>query len=138
MPVEHGLCRYGPVVGGANCPFDKNCSRGPRGACEHFVLTGADLAYWEGKRDAAYRFAEGAPTDEARDYIVGEWQPWETVLSSLRAELGELGLLEEAENLDFRSPVRDYFEPLFATGWPVSHLYRPDDDSEAPDDIHSN
>ena len=90
------------------------------------------------KRDAAYHFAEGAPTDEARDYIVGEWQPWETVLSSLRAELGELGLLEEAENLDFRSPVRDYFEPLFATGWPVSHLYRPDDDSEAPDDIHSN
>lgn len=137
VPVEHGLCRYGPVVGGANCPFDKNCSRGPRGACEHFVLTGADLGYWERKRDAAYHFAEGAPTDEARDYIIGEWEPWEIVLRALRAELGELGLLEEAENLDLRTPVRDYFEPLFATGWPVSHLSRTDEESEDPGDVYS-
>ncbi|MGW5152583.1 tyrosine-type recombinase/integrase [Rhodococcus koreensis] len=138
VPVEHGLCRYGPVVGGGNCPFGKNCSRGPHGACEHFVLTGADLAYWERKRDAAYHFAEGAPTDDARDYILGEWQPWETVLGSLRAELDDLGLLEEAQNLDLRAPVRDYFEPIFATGWPVSHLYRTDDDNEAPDDTSTD
>ncbi|WP_235624817.1 site-specific integrase, partial [Mycobacteroides abscessus] len=26
VPVEHGLCRYGPVVGGSLCPFDKNCT----------------------------------------------------------------------------------------------------------------
>lgn len=31
VPVEHGLCRYGPVVGGAHCPFGKNCSDGPNG-----------------------------------------------------------------------------------------------------------
>ena len=73
MPVEHGLCRYGPVVGGANCPFEKNCTAGPHGVCEHFVLTGADLAYWERKRDTAYHFAEGAPTAEARDYILSQW-----------------------------------------------------------------
>ena len=61
VPVEHGLCRYGPVVGGKNCPFDKNCTNGVRGPCEHFVLTGADLAYWERKRDAAFHFRRGRP-----------------------------------------------------------------------------
>lgn len=122
VPVEDGLCRYGPVVGGAPCPFGKNCSTGPSGPCEHFVLTGADLAYWERKRDAAYHFAEGAPSGEARDYILRQWHPWEPVLSGLREALDELGLLEEAENLDLRSPVHDYFNPLFSTGWPVAQL----------------
>jgi Phage integrase family len=42
VPVEHGLCRYGPVVGGKACPFEKNCLTGPNGPCEHFVLTGAE------------------------------------------------------------------------------------------------
>jgi len=122
VPVEHGLCRYGPVVGGAHCPFGKNCSAGTNGPCEHFVLTGADLAYWERKRDAAYHFAEGAPSDEARDYILSQWHPWEPVLTGLREALDELGLLEEAESLDLRAPVHDYFDPLFSTGWPVAQL----------------
>jgi hypothetical protein len=122
VPVEHGLCRYGPVVGGKNCPFEKNCTNGPLGPCEHFVLTGADLAYWERKRDAAYHFAVGAPNDEARDYILGQWHPWEPVLAGLRQALDELGLLEEAEKLDLRSPVQDYFNPLFSTGWSLTEL----------------
>ncbi|MAS04590.1 MAG: transposase [Ahrensia sp.] len=122
IPVEHGLCSYGPVVGGANCPFGKNCTNGIRGTCEHFVLTGADLAYWERKRDAAYHFAEGAPNDEARNYILSQWHPWEAVLTALREALDELGLLEEAEKLDLRAPVHDYFDPVFATGWPVKFL----------------
>ncbi|ORU98094.1 site-specific integrase [Mycolicibacterium canariasense] len=125
VPVEHGLCRYGPVVGGAQCPFEKNCSNGPKGPCEHFVLTGADLAYWERKRDAAYHFAEGAPTDEARDYILSQWHPWDPVLTALRDALDELGLLEEAEKLDLRTPVHDYFDPLFSTGWHVAQLNQP-------------
>ena len=33
-----------------------------------------------------------------------------------------MGLLEEAEKLDLRAPVHDYFDPLFATGWPIKHL----------------
>ncbi|HVO24313.1 MAG TPA: tyrosine-type recombinase/integrase [Candidatus Margulisiibacteriota bacterium] len=122
VPVEHGLCRYGPVVGGAHCPFGKNCSDGPNGACEHFVLTGADLTYWERKRDAAYHFAEGAPTAESRDYILSQWHLWEPVLAALREALDELGLLEEAEKLDLRTPVHDYFDPLFTTGWHVAQL----------------
>jgi hypothetical protein len=122
IPVEHGLCRYGPVVGGSSCPFKKNCTNGPIGPCEHFVLTGADLAYWERKREAAFHFAEGAPTDEARDYILSQWHPWEPVLNGLREALDELGLLEEAEKLDLRSPVQDYFNPLFSTGWTLTQL----------------
>lgn len=122
VPVEHGLCRYGPVVGGSACPFSKNCTNGPGGPCPHFVLTGADLAYWERKRDAAYHFAEGAPSDEARDYILGEWKPWEKVLAGLRDALDELGLLEAAERLDLRSPVQDFFHPLFSTGWQLDGL----------------
>lgn len=131
VPVEHGLCRYGPVVGGANCPFEKNCTDGPTGACEHFVLTGADLAYWERKRDAAYHFAEGAPTDAARDYILSQWHEWEPVLASLREALDELGLLEEAEKLDLRAPVHDYFNPVFSAGWTVAELNPPDRDVAA-------
>jgi integrase len=134
VPVEHGLCRYGPVVGGANCPFDKNCTNGERGPCEHFVLTGADLAYWERKRDAAFHFAEGAPSDEARDYILSEWHPWEPVLAGLREALDELGLLEEAEQLDLRTPVHDYFNPLFSTGWTLAQLDMPDDPQNADPD----
>jgi integrase len=130
VPVEHGLCRYGPVVGGKSCPFEKNCTSGPNGPCEHFVLTGADLAYWERKRDAAFHFAEGAPTVEARDYILARWRPWEPALAGLRDALHELGLLEEAENLDLRTPVQDYFGPLFATGWKPAHLGSTTESSE--------
>ncbi|WP_237748125.1 site-specific integrase [Nocardia brasiliensis] len=122
VPVEHGLCRYSPVVGGAACPYGKNCSDGPKGPCEHFVLTGADLAYWERKRDAAVHFAEGAPTDDARDYILSQWETWDPVLTSLRQALDELGLLEAAEQLDLRSPVHDYFDPLFSTGFHLGQL----------------
>ncbi|MGK2865179.1 MAG: tyrosine-type recombinase/integrase [Mycobacterium sp.] len=125
VPVEHGLCRYGPVVGGAQCPLQKNCTDSPNGPCEHFVLTGADLAYWERKRDRDYHFAERAPTDETRDYILSQWQPWEPVLTGLRDALDELGLLEDAQKLDLRTPVHDYFDPLFSTGFPVSQLNHP-------------
>lgn len=122
IPVEHGLCRYGPVVGGSMCPANKNCTNGEGGPCEYFILTGADLAYWERKRDAAYHFAEGAPSEEARDYILSEWKPWELVIAGLRAALDELGLLDEAERLDLRSPLHDYYSPVFSTAWPVKAL----------------
>jgi hypothetical protein len=62
------------------------------------------------------------PTDDARDYILSQWHPWEPVLTGLRGALAELGLLEKAESLDLRTPVHDYFEPLFTTGWHVAQL----------------
>ena len=46
---------------------------------------------------------------------------------SLREALDELGLLEEAEKLDLRSPLQDYFNPLFSTGWSVKELDSIDD-----------
>lgn len=130
IPVEHGICRYGPVVGGESCPFAKNCTNGPQGPCEHFALTGADLAYWERKRDAAFHFAEGAPNEDARDYILSAWDPWQPVLAGLREALDELGLLEEAEKLDLRSPTHDYFHPVFTTGWTLDQLAPPAQGSE--------
>ena len=99
---------------------------------EHFVLTGADLSYWERKRDASYHFAEGAPTAAARHYILSQWDPWEPVLTALREALDELGLLEAAEELDLRNPLHDYFDPLFSTGWQVTQLRTTDPGS--PDD----
>jgi len=42
VPIEHGLCTYKPVVGGFDCPFGRRCD-----PCEHFVITGADYAYWK-------------------------------------------------------------------------------------------
>lgn len=122
VPVEHGLCRYGPVVGGQDCPFNKNCTTGPKGPCEHYVLTGADLSYWERKRDAAATFAEGAPNDAARDYILDQWKPWDEALAGLRQALDDLGLLEEAERLDLRTPEQDYFSAVFTAGWHVADL----------------
>jgi hypothetical protein len=103
-------------------PLGQELQRRPERSLRTLVRTGADLTYWERKRDAAYHFAEAAPTDEARDYILSRWQPWELVLTGLREALDELGLLEEAEKVDLRTPVHDYFDPLFSTGWPVTHL----------------
>ena len=48
-------------------------------------------------------------------------------------KLDELGLLEEAEKLDLRAPVHDYFDPLFSAGFSVTDLNRPaNSDMTAP------
>jgi hypothetical protein len=60
-------------------------------------------------------------------YILSEWDPWEPALTGLREALDELGLLEEAEKLDLRRPVPDYFNPLFSTGWTLARLDTRDD-----------
>jgi integrase len=122
VPVEHGLCRYGPVVGGKTCPWGKNCTSQADGVCDQLILTGADLSYWERKMDAAYTFAERAPSEDARDYILSEWEPWEAALDGLRRALDELGLLDAARELDLRTPVQDYFSPLFSNAWNMSDL----------------
>lgn len=122
VPVEHGLCRYGPVVGGKTCPWGKNCTSQADGVCDQLILTGADLSYWERKMDAAYTFAERAPSEEARDYILSEWEPWEAALEGLRRALDELGLLDAARELDLRTPVQDYFSPLFSKAWNMPDL----------------
>jgi hypothetical protein len=89
---------------------------------DQLILTGADLSYWERKMDAAYTFAERAPSEDARDYILSEWEPWEAALDGLRRALDELGLLDAARELDLRTPVQDYFSPLFSNAWNMSDL----------------
>lgn len=119
IPVEHGACIYGPVVGGADCPWGQQCTSDPsRGPCDNFVLTGADLTYWERRIQAEITFAERAPTDETRDYIMQALEGWRDALDGLRACLTELGLVEDAERLDLRNPAQDYLNsPLWSAGW---------------------
>ncbi len=124
VPVEGGLCQYGPVVGGKDCPWGKNCTTDPtRGPCSHFLLTGADYSYWTRKHEAAITWAEGAPTGEARDYILQAWEGWSDALDGLRSILDDLGLLEAAEQLDLRTPRQDYLgDPLWTHAWPTTEL----------------
>ena len=69
VPTEHGLCTFKPVVGGHDCPFDRQCH-----TCEHFVLTGADYGYWRRQEQRWAAMAEGAPDQTARDYIYGAFE----------------------------------------------------------------
>ena len=101
-------------------PIQKNGTSGPNGPCEHFVLTGADLAYCERKCAAAFHFAEGAPSDETRDYILssGTRGP----VRGLRQVLDGARVARGSGKLDLRSPVQDYFSPVFSTGWTLTQL----------------
>jgi hypothetical protein len=72
--------------------------------------------------DAAYTFAERAPSEEACGYILSDWEPWEAALEGLCRALDELGLLDAARELDLRTPVQDYFSPLFSKAWKMPDL----------------
>lgn len=135
ISVEHGACIYGPVVGGADCPWGQQCTSDPnRGPCENFVLTGADLTYWERRIQAQITFAERAPTDEARDYIMQAVEGWQDALDGLRGCLSELGLVKDAERLDLRNPAQDYLNsPLWTSGWRWGTLTGQDDPQTALD-----
>src|SRR5664279_2443353 len=65
IPTEHGLCTFKPVVGGHDCPFNRQCH-----SCEHFVITGADYSHWKRQQERWAAMAEGAPDPAARDYIL--------------------------------------------------------------------
>src|SRR6478752_2671972 len=54
VPTEHGLCTFKPVVGGHDCPFNRQCH-----SCEHFVITGADYSYWKRQEERWAAMAEG-------------------------------------------------------------------------------
>ncbi|MFE2728467.1 hypothetical protein [Kitasatospora sp. NPDC059327] len=45
-PAEGGFCTFQPVVDGGACPWNLDCHN-----CDKFVLSGADLLYWRGKRE---------------------------------------------------------------------------------------
>ncbi len=117
LPTEHGLCTFRPVVGGYDCPFDRKCN-----SCEHFVVTGADYGYWKRQEERWATLAEGAPDEIARDYIYGAFEKSSQALAGLEKALLALGLLEQAKELDLRSPHQDFFDPIWRQGWRAGDL----------------
>jgi integrase len=117
VPIEHGLCTYKPVVGGFDCPFGRNCN-----SCEHFVITGADYGYWKRQEERNAAMAEGAPDDTARNYIYGTFERSSRALAGLEKALVALGLLDQAKELDLRSPHQDFFNPVWTQGWRAGDL----------------
>lgn len=119
---EHGLCSYSPVVGGGDCPWQLKCTSDPSDVCEHFILTGADLTYWERKIEAAYTLAEGAESPEVREFIYSQWEKWGVVVSNLREALRAAGLLQAAEEQSLRLPRTSYLHPIHTQGWSFTSL----------------
>ncbi len=113
---EH-LGRFKPVVGGFECPFGRRCD-----SCEHFVITGADYAYWKRQEQGWAAMAEGAPDEAARAYIYGGFERSSLALAGLEKALVALGLLDQAKELDLRSPHQDFFDPIWAQGWRAGDL----------------
>ena len=136
VPTEHGLCTFKPVVGGHDCPFDRQCH-----SCEHFVITGADYSYWKRQEQRWAAMAEGAPDDTARDYIYQAFEKSSTALAGLEKALLALGLLDQARDVDLRNPHQDFFDPIWRQGWRAGDLIQlgtrpttntPDRPTEAP------
>jgi len=117
VPTEHGLCTFKPVVGGNDCPFDRQCH-----SCEHFVLTGADYSYWKRQEERWAAMAEGAPDEAARDYIYQTFERSSTALAGLEKALLALGLLDNAKGIDLRNPHQDFFQPIWQKGWRAGDL----------------
>jgi integrase len=117
IPTEHGLCTYKPVVGGSDCPFERKCH-----SCEHFVITGADYSYWKRQEQRWAAMAEGAPDQSAREYIYGTFRRSSQALAGLEKALLALGLLDQAKDLDLRSPQQDFFDPIWTQGWRAGDL----------------
>ncbi len=119
IPTEHGLCTFKPVVGGVDCPFGRDCHN-----CEHLVLTGADYGYWKRQEQRWAALAEGAPHAATRDYIYTAFEKSSRALTGLEKALVALGLLDDAKQLDLRSPHQDFFDPIWTRGWRAGDLVR--------------
>ncbi|MFD9846397.1 hypothetical protein [Streptomyces parvus] len=91
--------------------------------CDKFVLSGADLAYWQRKREQWRMVAEGAPTSEAADYLNDLLEPPARAIDGLERALGAVGLLDEALSLDLRRP-QDYFGRVWSTALRAEELAR--------------
>ncbi|MFC4115077.1 DUF6262 family protein [Nonomuraea zeae] len=54
-PTDGGTCPFQVVVDGGACPWKLDCEN-----CDKFVMTGADLLYWQRKRDQCHSLAGSA------------------------------------------------------------------------------
>lgn len=115
-PTEGGFCTFQPVVNGAACPWKLNCE-----GCDKFVMSGADLLYWQRKREQWRSIAERAPDDATADYLHQVFEPTARAIDGLEKALAGLGLLDDALALDLRRP-QDYFQRLWNVGFRASDL----------------
>ena len=113
-----GLCTFRPVVDGGRCPRQLDCE-----SCSDFVLSGADLTYWQRKRQQWLRMIERAVDDNTRDFLRRELVPLERALRGLEVALDAVGLLESASTVDMRAP-QDFFNPVWSLNFSVAELQR--------------
>jgi hypothetical protein len=97
------------------------------------VVTGADYAYWKRQEERWAAMAEGAPNEIAREYIYGSFEKSSQALGGLEKALLALGLLDQAKELDLRSPHQDFFDPIWRQGWRAGDLVRIGSAGEAAD-----
>jgi integrase len=107
-PTEGGICTFQPVVNGAACPWNMDCTN-----CDKFVLSGADLLYWRRKQEQWRSLAERAPSDEMADWLHQAFEPTARAIAGLEKALSGLGLLDQALALDLRRP-QDYFQRIWS------------------------
>lgn len=115
-PAEGGFCTFQPVVDGGACPWNLDCHN-----CDKFVLSGADLLYWQRKREQWRQLAEGAPDDTTADYLHRYFEPTARAIDGLENALAGLGLLDDALALDMRKP-QDYFQRVWSTAFRAADL----------------
>jgi hypothetical protein len=86
------------------------------------VITGADYGYWKRQEERWAAMAEGAPDEVARDYLYQSFDKSSRALAGLEKALLALGLLDQAKELDLRSPHQDFFDPIWRQGWRANDL----------------
>jgi hypothetical protein len=137
-PAEGGFCTFQPVVDGGACPWNMDCHN-----CDKFVLSGADLLYWQRKREQWRLLAEGAPDDATATYLHDYFEPTARAIDGLEKALAGLGLLDDALALDLRKP-QDYFHRVWSTAFRAADLadaggedgHGPGQDNESEYDEH--
>jgi hypothetical protein len=85
------------------------------------VITGADYGYWKRQEERWAAMAESAPNEIARDYIYQAFDKSSRALAGLEKALLALGL-DQAKELDIRSPHQDFFDPIWRQGWRAGDL----------------
>ncbi len=131
-PAEGGFCTFQPVVDGGACPWNMDCHN-----CSKFVMSGADLIYWQRKREQWRLLAEGAPDDATAAYLHGYFEPTARAIDGLEKALAGLGLLDDALALDLRKP-QDYFHRVWSTAFRASDLTVAGSQEDEHDDTGGN
>jgi len=127
-PAEGGFCTFQPVVDGGSCPWNMDCHN-----CDKFVLSGADLLYWQRKREQWRLLAEGAPDDTTATYLHDYFEPTARAINGLEKALAGLGLLDDALALDLRKP-QDYFHRVWSTAFRAADLAGVSDSEDDQED----